>query len=71
MVVKNFAELISKVKGYPEAKRLVVAAAGEEHTLEAALHARKEGIVTPVLVGDKAKIMEILEKLGETVLSFS
>ena len=67
MVVKNFEELISKVKGYPEAKRMVVAAAGEEHTLEAALHARKEGIVTPVLVGDKAKIMEILEKLGETV----
>ncbi len=67
MVVKNFDELISKVKGYPEAKRMVVAAAGEEHTLEAALHARKEGIVTPVLVGDKAKIMEILEKLGETV----
>lgn len=67
MVVKNFDELISKVKGYPAAKRMVVAAAGEEHTLEAALHARKEGIVTPVLVGDKAKIMEILEKLGETV----
>ena len=67
MVVKNFEELISKVKGYPEAKRMVVAAAGEEHTLEAALHARKEGIVTPVLVGDKAKIVEILEKLGESV----
>lgn len=67
MVVKNFDELISQVKGYPEAKRMVVAAAGEEHTLEAALHARKEGIVTPVLVGDKVKIMEILEKLGETV----
>lgn len=67
MVVKNFDELISKVKGYPQAKRMVVAAAGEEHTLEAALHARKEGIVTPVLVGDKAKIVEILGKLGETV----
>lgn len=67
MVVKNFDELISQVKGYPEAKRMVVAAAGEEHTLEAVLHARKEGIVTPILVGDKAKIMEILEKLGETV----
>ncbi len=67
MVVKNFEELISKVKGYPQAKRMVVAAAGEEHTLEAALHARKEGIVTPVLVGDKAKIVEILAKLGESV----
>ena len=67
MVVKNFEELISKVKGYPQAKRMVVAAAGEEHTLEAALHARKEGIVTPVLVGDKAKIVEILTKLGESV----
>lgn len=67
MEVKNFAQLMEQVKGFPETKRMVIAAAGEEHTLEAALHARKEGIVRPILVGDKAKIVEILGKLGETV----
>ncbi|MBE5906668.1 MAG: bifunctional enoyl-CoA hydratase/phosphate acetyltransferase [Lachnospiraceae bacterium] len=67
MEIKNFEQLIDQVKGFAEPKRMVIAAAGEEHTLEAALHARKEGICRPILVGDKAKIMEILEKLGEEV----
>lgn len=67
MEIKNFAQLIDQVKGYPSMKRMVIAAAGEEHTLEAALHARKEGIARPILVGDKAKILEILAQLGEEV----
>ena len=29
MEIKNFAELIDKVKGMPEMKRMVIAAAGE------------------------------------------
>ncbi len=67
MEIKNFAELIGKVKGMPEMKRMVIAAAGEEHTLEAALHARKEGICRPILVGDAAKIRDILKELKEEV----
>lgn len=67
MVYTSFEELIEKVKGYPAMKRMAVAAAGEEHTLEAVLHARKEGIVRPVLVGDRAEIIRILGKLGEAV----
>lgn len=65
--MKNFDELIHKVKTGSNVKRMAVAAAGEKHTLEAALHARKEGIVRPLLVGDKKKIKEILGELGETV----
>lgn len=67
MEIKNFDQLIEQVKGYPAMKRMVIAAAGEEHTLEAALHARKEGIARPILVGDKAKIVEILAELKEEV----
>lgn len=67
MVYKSFDELVEKVKGYPSMKRMAVAAAGEEHTLEAVLHARKEGIARPILVGDKAQIVRILGELGETV----
>ena len=46
---------------------MAVAAAGDEHTLQAVLRARAEGIVTPVLVGDKAIIDQVLAELGETV----
>lgn len=67
MVYRNFDELIEKVKAYPAMKRMAVAAAGEEHTLEAALHARSEGIARPILVGDKAEIERILKELGEEV----
>ncbi len=67
MIYRSFDELIDKVKNYPSMKRMVIAAAGEEHTLEAALHARKEGIARPILVGNKEVILGILKKLGEEV----
>ena len=67
MVFHNFDEMIAQVKGKPDRKRMAVAAAGERHTLEAVLHARGEGIIEPVLVGDKAGILEILGEFGETV----
>lgn len=55
MVFTNFDQLIEKVKGYPAKKRMAVAAAGDTHTLEAVMHARKEGIVEPILVGVRLK----------------
>lgn len=67
MEIKNFEEIIDKVKGYPSMKGMVIAAAGEEHTIKAALHARSEGIVKPILVGDKIEIDKILNKLGESI----
>lgn len=67
MVFHNFDEMISKVKGAPDKARLVVAAAGDEHTLDAVMEARREGIIEPVLVGDRAVILEILSKLGEEI----
>ncbi len=59
MVLENFDVLIDKVKGFPEPKKVVVAAAGDEHTLEAIKEAVDDGIVIPVLVGDAAKIRSI------------
>lgn len=64
MVLRNYDELIAKVKSLPEAKRVVVAAAGDEHALEAVQEAQREGIVTPVLVGDAAVIREICARIG-------
>lgn len=67
MEIKSFEEIITKVKSFPTRRRMVIAAAGEKHTLQAALHARKEGIVRPILVGDKAEIERILIALEECV----
>lgn len=69
MVFKTFDELIASQKGHPNMARMAVAAAGDEHTIEAVLKARKEGIAQPVLVGDKALIDAALEHFGETVPS--
>lgn len=67
MEIRNFQEIIEKVKGTTTKKRMVIAAAGEEHTLKAAIHAKKEGIITPILVGNKVEIERILNDLGESI----
>lgn len=67
MVLTNFDQLVDMVKSYTEPKRVVVAAAGDAHTLEAIKEAVDEGIVKPVLVGDKAKIVEIAAEIGLAV----
>jgi phosphate butyryltransferase len=67
MVFKTYDELIATQKGAPSMSRMAVAAAGDEHTIEAVLRARKEGIARPVLVGDKAAIDAALAHFGETV----
>ncbi|MBP3239525.1 MAG: phosphate butyryltransferase [Oribacterium sp.] len=67
MVFHNFEELIAKVKGEPSRKVMAVACANDEHTLEAVVHARREGIVEPLLVGDRKVIKEILSGLGEEI----
>ncbi len=67
MVYRTFEELVEKLKASARAVRMAVAAAGDEHTIEAVLNARKEGIVSPILVGDKALIEAALAKFGATV----
>lgn len=67
MFYRNFDELIATQKAQPHAARMAVAAAGDEHTIEAVLHARAEGIVRPILVGDKAVIEAALAHFGEEI----
>lgn len=64
MEFKNFHELIAKVQDNDSKKRVAVAAAHDEHTLEAVFKAVNDKLVEPVLIGDKAKIKEILKKLS-------
>lgn len=67
MTYTSFDQIIAKAKDLPERTRMAVAAAGDAHTLEAALHARAQGIVDPVLVGDKAVILQLLAEMGESI----
>lgn len=63
MEIKSFDELIAKVKAAPTI-RAAIASAADLHTLEAAVHAHKEGIIEPVFIGDKNKIEELLSSIG-------
>ena len=63
MELKNFKELIKKVQNNDVKKRVAVVVAQDEHTLEAVFRATQDKIVEPVLIGDKNKIKEILNKL--------
>ncbi len=63
MELKNFLDLIEKVQKCESRKRVAVAAAQDEHTLEAVFRAAKDKLVEPLLVGNKEKIEEILKEL--------
>lgn len=59
--MKHLTELIDFAKNN-QTMKLAVAAAEDEHVLEAVMEAYHLGIISPVLVGDLVKIREIAEK---------
>lgn len=63
MVVKNFKEMLEASKRQKKMK-IVVAAAQDEDVIKAVSQAREIGLAEPVLVGDEAKIKEVMGKLG-------
>jgi len=67
MAFKNFKELIEKIQNDKSKKRVVVVVAQDEHTLQAVFKAKKDGIVEPILIGDKVKIKEVLQHLNESI----
>lgn len=64
MVFKTFDDLIKQVQQSGKKKRVVLAAAHDEHALEAVIFADKNNVAEPVLVGDRPKILEMLSKFG-------
>ena len=61
-MIKTIDDL-KKIAKKSQTKKLVLCAAGDEHSLEAVIEAKKENVVEPVLVGDKAKIKSVADKL--------
>ena len=60
MVLKNLNDLKRLVEGRPR-KKLVLAAAQDQHSLGAVIRAWKDNIIEPILVGDKEDIENICE----------
>ena len=64
MVITGFSELKTKLRDLPP-KTAVVAAAHDEHTLQAVFAARRDGLIRPILVGHREEILSIARGLGE------
>lgn len=60
-MIKKLDELLNAAK-HGKTMRLVVAAAQDEDVLGAVCKAAEEGLIEPVLVGDKAEILQIAER---------
>ena len=64
MELKNFDRIIERAKDSFRRERVVIAGADSENILLGAFRAQDEGCATPILVGEKEKILPMLEKLG-------
>jgi phosphate butyryltransferase len=63
MILKKLSDLMGLVKSDPR-KRLVLAAAQDSFSLGAVMHAAKEKVIEPILIGHKAEIIELAAKNG-------
>ena len=64
---KNFNELQEHARRIASRKRVAVAAAAEEHVLEAVNRAYLAQIIEPTLIGDAEKIARMLDSLGAAI----
>ena len=67
-MVKDFAEIREKLGAMTERPRLGVVAAEDEHTLQAVARAAGEGLVEPVLYGDRDAIAGIWSEVSSEAL---
>jgi phosphate butyryltransferase len=66
MVLKSMSDLKGIVAGKPR-KKLVLAAAQDQHSLSAVLRAWKDEIIEPIFIGDKEEIQNICSELGYNI----
>lgn len=62
-MIKSLSALIEIAKSKTR-RRIAVAAAADEHVLEAVSDAMKEGIIEPILIGEKSEIEKIAAQIG-------
>ena len=61
-MIKNFDQLLEKLRSREDKKTVVIAAAQTGSAIEAAVMAKKEGLANSLLIGDKAEIEKIISE---------
>lgn len=67
MVIRSFEEILSLLKKMETKRKIAVVCAQDEHTIEAVIQAYEDGILIPVLLGDKKEIENLLKKHNKSV----
>lgn len=67
MMIRSLKELVERASSMEKRTCIAVVAAHDRHTLEAVTEAKKMNIATPILIGDKGLIEEILTSLSEDI----
>lgn len=62
-MIKDFDQLIKKVRSTKSPKVVALVAAEDTHSLEGVFQAENDGIVRPILIGDEKKIHRALQEL--------
>ena len=62
---RTFEEMAAAAKLHPVKRRMAVAGAADEDVLRSVIHAKRENLVEPILVGESEKIKELLRALDE------
>ncbi|NQU34981.1 MAG: bifunctional enoyl-CoA hydratase/phosphate acetyltransferase [Bacteroidetes bacterium] len=62
-MIKDLSTLVELAKNKRK-RKIVVAAAGDQHVLEAIANATREGIIEPILVGEESEIRRIAAEIG-------
>jgi len=69
-MLRTFKEIRERVKEYGRKFYVVIPAADDETSIEAALDAKKDGIAQSILIGDRKKISDILSAKGSSPSDF-
>jgi len=64
MELKNFDSILSRMPKLDRPMRVILAGSDGENMIRGVFQAQKEGFVHPVLVGDRARTITVLEKFG-------
>ncbi|NLJ34103.1 MAG: bifunctional enoyl-CoA hydratase/phosphate acetyltransferase [Firmicutes bacterium] len=65
MYLKNFDDIIRRLKEDPSTKRVAIVCAEDMESMEAALKGHQDGILEPLLIGNRATIEGLLLEAGK------
>ena len=70
MKISRFEDFVTVARGMTAPAKVAVVEACDENTLQSVVHAAREGIISPILIGDAAEIAYTLPTLGASADDF-